>query len=221
MKDSWEPSNKKLWKHPANSFSYTYSITFLIPICWKSAEMISPPVAPLCGFDMLFCSACTLHTILMQPAVNAKFFSLCACVCVCLRLLSCCVSCASLSVSRAHTTLTSSRSLSETKHSLIIQTTPSLSLTLSLSHAHTHTHTHTNPFKSPCVWISLTGVCSFCLVLSFIRSHTLGWNQKQGRRAFGNVCVHLQSVLPSILDTRSLNSILKLLRESQHGLFFA
>ncbi len=162
-----------------------------------------------------------LHIAYNSDATRCKrslFFTVCVCVCVCVRACVCClVVCRVPLCLFPELTLTSSRSLSETKYSLIIQTTPSLSTSLSLSH--THTHTHTNLFKSPCIWISLKGVCSFCLVLSFIRSHTLGWNQKRGRRAFGSVCVHLRSVLPSILDTRSLNSSLKLLRESQHGLF--
>ncbi len=164
-----------------------------------------------------------LHIAYNSDATRCKrsnFFTVCVCVRACLRLLSCCVSCASLSVSRAHTDKQQITKWNKILFNNSDNPLPlPLSLSLSLSHTHTHTHTHTNLFKSPCIWISLKGVCSFCLVLSFIRSHTLGWNQKRGRRAFGSVCVHLRSVLPSILDTRSLNSSLKLLRESQHGLF--
>ncbi len=129
-----------------------------------------------------------LHIAYNSDATRCKrsnFFTVCVCVCV--RACVCClVVCRVPLCLFPELTLTSSRSLSETKYSLIIQTTPSLSPSLSLSLSLTHTHTHTpNLFKSPCIWISLKGVCSFCLVLSFIRSHTLGWNQKRGRRLLG------------------------------------
>lgn len=162
-----------------------------------------------------------LHIAYNSDATRCKrtnSFTLCVCVCVSASVVLLCVVCLSVCFQSSHHT--DKQQITKWNKTLFNNSDNPLPLSHSLSHTCSHTRTHTNPFKSPCVWISLTGGCSFCLVLSFIHSHTLRWNQKQGRRAFGSVCVHLQSVLPSILDTTSLNSSLKLLRESQHGHFF-